>query len=150
MPANVARRLPLAVLLCAVPACALSACAVSTVVSSSPPSPIPMISPPAASTPRDVCLSQFSDDQLLSWAGGTVADFRAYQYGGPTPTRPLSAAFAALADDTAGAWCGTRLGSESTRWWAVVGGQQPVKAIDIIGPGEGVKRGAADGPPRIP
>jgi len=157
MPGTVARHWAYAVA-AAVSVSALSACAAYS-TSRGTASPLPVrasalpvtaSTPPVVVTARQVCLSNLSKDQLLSWADGTVADFRAYEYGGPIPTRPMSSAFSGLSGETTGAWCGTRLGNESTRWWAVVDDRPPVKALDIDGPGEGVQRGPADGPPRVP
>jgi hypothetical protein len=128
---------------------ALCACgapkASAPAATSSPPA-----SPPGATTTLQLCQAEFSDDEVLSWASGTVTQFREYQYGGPNPTRPLAGAFADLPGDTRGAWCGLRGGVDTINWWAVVEGRQPVKAIDITGPGEGTMRGEAQGPPVVP
>lgn len=87
---------------------------------------------------------------LLAWAPGTVAQFRAYQYGGPRPTVPLAHAFRGVPGGTRGAWCGTRAGRQATRWWAAIVGHRAASDITIHGPGEGVRRGAVSSPPRVP
>jgi hypothetical protein len=95
-----------------------------------------------------LCAASLPGDDLLSSANGTVGQFEQFQYGGPTPTRPLAAAFPGLAEDTTGAWCAVKVGTETTRWFAVVAGHDPVKAIDITGPGEGTT--GVQGPPVVP
>jgi hypothetical protein len=42
---------------------------------------------------KQICQRSLSPAVLLDWAPGTVAEFRSYQYGGPTPTVPLAHAF---------------------------------------------------------
>lgn len=105
---------------------------------------------PAQPRGATLCAERLPGQQLLAWADGTVAAFHAYQYGGPTPTRPLASAFAGLPGDTSGAWCAVRAGSDTTRWWAVVEDQAPQRLVDITGPGEGKPRGAVDGPEQVP
>ena len=102
------------------------------------------------STAQQTCQDAFPDDQLLSWASGTVAQFQGYQYGGPVPTRPLTTAFSSLPDDTVGAWCGVRVSADTIRWWVIVAGENPIRAIVITGPGEGTRHGEAQGPPFVP
>ena len=46
---------------------------------------------------RQMCLEAFPDNQLLTWSDATVADFRAFSFGGPTPRRPLATAFKGMA-----------------------------------------------------
>jgi hypothetical protein len=43
-----------------------------------------------------------------------------------------------------------RVSADTIRWWVVVDGEEPVKAIEITGPGEGRQRGQAPGPPVVP
>jgi len=102
----------------------------------------------ASSDAAALCGESLTGDDLLASASGTVAQFQQFQYGGPTPTRPLASAFLGLAEDTAGAWCAVKVGTETTRWFAVVKGRGPVKAIDITGPGEGTT--GVQGPPVVP
>jgi hypothetical protein len=132
----------------------ISACgapvASTTGSDSGSPSPARSTSTSQAKTAQQICQDAFSDGEVLSWARGTVSQFRQYQFGGPTPTRPLAATFSDLPGKTPGAWCGVRVSAETTRWWAVVEGRDPVKAIDITGPGEGTMRGEAQGPPVVP
>lgn len=87
---------------------------------------------------------------LLAWASGTVADFRAYQYGGPTPTVPLAHAFPNLPASAQGAWCATKEGPQATHWWAVIPGDKAESLITVNGPGEGIPRGTVTGPPQVP
>lgn len=101
-------------------------------------------------TAAQLCRASIPRDDLLSWASATVGQFRQYQYGGPTPIRPLGSAFAGLAEDTPGAWCAVKVGAETTRWWAVVKGRSPQRLIDITGPGEGKAHGAVRGPEQVP
>ena len=101
-------------------------------------------------SPEQVCLQAFGPAVLLDWTGGTVAQFRAYQYGGPKATFPLEHAFPGVPGSTPGAWCGTKEGPQTTRWWAAVPGHKPVMVITITGPGEGVKRGYVATPPYVP
>jgi hypothetical protein len=102
----------------------------------------------ASSDSAALCAAGLPGDDLLSWASSTVGQFRQFQYGGPTPTRPLATAFAGLPEDTAGAWCAVKVGTQTTRWFAVVQGHDPVRAIDITGPGEGTT--GVQGPPVVP
>jgi hypothetical protein len=115
----------------------------------SPPG-TPSSPPTGAATSLQLCQAAVSGGQLVSWASGSVAQFRQYQYGGPTPTRPLATAFPDLPGETVGAWCGVGDGPDTVHWWAVVSGREPAKAIDITGPGEGKMRGEAQGPPIVP
>jgi len=103
-----------------------------------------------ASQAEQVCLQAFGSAILLDWTGGTVADFRAYQYGGPKATIPLAHAFPGVPGSTRGAWCGTKKGTQTTQWWAAVSGHQPGRLITITGPGEGVKHGYVTTPPYVP
>jgi hypothetical protein len=101
-------------------------------------------------TPKQLCRNALGRAVLLDWAPGTVAQFRTYQYGGPTAKVPLAHAFSRLPGSTSGAWCGTKEGPKSTHWWAVVPGHEPASLIILSGPGEGVVHGSVTAPPRIP
>ena len=113
-------------------------------------SPTGSVGATEVSATRRMCLEAFPDERLLSWADGTVADFRGFQFGGPTPARPLATVFKGVPTGTKGAWCGISTGPDTVRWWAVVESRTPVKAVDITGPGEGSFRGEAVGPPILP
>jgi hypothetical protein len=154
---------PLVVLvLVASAACATTPSAGHSLVSTDSAAAAPQVSPldasPAGATSSTsavatsdagtLCVESLPGDDLLSWASGTVGGFHQFQYGGPTPTRPLASAFPGSTDDTAGAWCAVKVGTETTRWFAVVQGHDPVQAIDITGPGEGTT--AVQGPPVVP
>ena len=115
----------------------------------STPSSSPSTVPPARS-PHAICSAAFAPGRLLDWTAGTVAEFRAFGYGGPTQIRPLLHAFPGTSASTAGAWCGTLQRPETIRWWAVVPGLPPVKAVDITGDGETVPRGELPQLPRVP
>ncbi len=115
-------------------------------IANSSSSPLPTSTP----APEQICGSSLGGAVLLDWAPGTVAQFRAYQYGGPQPTVPLAHAFPGLPGSAPGAWCGTKGGPDATRWWAVVVGHQALSAITVTGPGEGVQHGLVVGPPRVP
>lgn len=101
-------------------------------------------------TSEQLCKEALAPAVLLDWAPGSASQFRDYKYGGPTATVPLAHAFPGVPGSTSGAWCGTKAGSESTRWWAVVPGREPASLITVNGPGEGVPHGLMSGPPRIP
>lgn len=103
-----------------------------------------------SATPEQVCLQAFGAATLLDWTGGTVGQFEAYQYGGPKATFPLAHAFPGWPAGTSGAWCGTKGGPHTTRWWAAIPGHKPAIAITITGPGEGVKHGSVSTPPYVP
>lgn len=105
---------------------------------------------PSAEAAEQICLRAFGQARLIEWAEGTVASFRSFQYGGPRPVRPLARVFPSLAGTTRGAWCGTRQAAQTTRWWAVVPGYPGARAIDITGPGEGIKRGYIPTGPVVP
>ena len=100
--------------------------------------------------PEQICRNALGAAVLLGWAPGTVAQFRTYQYGGPTATVPLADAFHGVPASTRGAWCGTKAGSQSTHWWAAVPRQTAATLFIIHGPGEGISKGSVTGPPRIP
>jgi hypothetical protein len=100
--------------------------------------------------PEQICRNALGTAVLLGWAPGTVAQFRTFQYGGPTATVPLADAFPAVPANTRGAWCGTKAGSQSTHWWAAIPGQTAATLFIIHGPGEGISLGSVTGPPRIP
>ena len=102
------------------------------------------------SNARRLCESALPGTDLIGWAAATVAQFRAYHYGGPTPTVPLAQVFPELPGNAGGAWCATVDGTSSTHWWAVVAGRPAASLITINGPGEGVHRGPLSGPPQIP
>lgn len=116
----------------------------ATVTVANSPNPLP---------PQLRCLQQFTPDvtplELVAWSSGTVSDFREWGYGGPTRTLPMADAFAGAAGDLTGAWCGVAVGKNTIRWWAVVDGYPPAKAVDITGPGETKLRGETS-PPVIP
>jgi hypothetical protein len=95
---------------------------------------------------KQICQRSLSPAVLLDWAPGTVAEFRSYQYGGPTPTVPLAHAFPGMPGNTRGAWCGTKGGNNATHWWAVVVGHKPATFIIVHGPGEGVWHGSVSRP----
>ena len=103
-----------------------------------------------SSAPEQVCRQAFQAATLLDWTGGTAAQFRAYQYGGPTAAFPLAHAFPGVPDAAPGAWCGTKGGPQTTRWWAVIPGHKPTSTITVTGPGEGVKHGYVSTPPYVP
>jgi hypothetical protein len=103
-----------------------------------------------SATPEQICLRALGADTVLDWSGGTVGEFEAYQYGGPRATFPLKNAFPGAPAATRGAWCGTKAGPQTTRWWAAIPGHKPATAITITGPGEGVKRGYVPTPPYVP
>jgi hypothetical protein len=96
-----------------------------------------------------ICHRVLHSAVLLAWAPGTVAQFRAYQYGGPQPTVPLADAFPGVPGGTRGAWCGTKAGRQATEWWAVIPGHPAAFAIGVSGPGEGVRTGAVSGAPIV-
>lgn len=101
-------------------------------------------------SPKQICEGSFSSAVLLEWAPGTVAEFRAYQYGGPKATVPLAHVFATKPRTTRGAWCGTKAGPDATHWWAVVVGQKPATLMIMTGADEGVRHGLVSGPPQVP
>ena len=108
------------------------------------------VNPAGTLSPKEICGGALGAAGLLDWAPGTVAQFRAYQYGGPTATVPLSDAFPNISGNTGGAWCGTKGGPDATHWWAVVVGHEAASVITINGPGEGVEHGSVAAPPRVP
>jgi hypothetical protein len=139
----------------AVPAVAVSAVISACAATSSAPTAVmqtPTTTPSAATpvTAEQVCRDVLGQEVLLDWAPGTVAQFRAYRYGGPKATVPLAHAFPGLSGDTRGAWCGTKGGRQATHWWAAVAGQKAASVITIHGPGEGVRHGLVAGPPTVP
>jgi hypothetical protein len=111
---------------------------------------LPPTSGPVATQAEQICQQAFGSATLLDWTTGTVADFRAYQYGGPRATVPLAHAFRGVPDSTRGAWCGTKEGAQTTEWWAAVPGHKPGMLITITGPGEGVKHGYVPTVPQVP
>jgi hypothetical protein len=115
----------------------------SSRVASSTPSAVSL-------APEQICRNALGAAVLLDWAPGTVAQFRTYQYSGPTATVPLADAFPAVPASTRGAWCGTKAGAQATHWWAAIPGQTAASVIIIHGPGEGISLGSVTGPPRIP
>ncbi len=78
-------------------------------------------------SPRQICEGSLGSAVILDWAPGTVAEFRAYQYGGPTATVPLAHAFPGMLGTARGAWCGTK---EGTRCHPLVGGGSRPRACD--------------------
>jgi hypothetical protein len=124
----------------------LAGCAVSSTHTTG------FVSPPATgpSAAGQVCLQAFGAATLLDWTGGTVGQFRAYQYGGPKATIPLAHAFPGVPGGTRGAWCGTKEGAQTTQWWAAIPGHKPGMLITITGPGEGVKHGYVPAVPQVP
>lgn len=106
--------------------------------------------PSTPPTPEQICQGAFSAADLLDWAPGTVDDFRTYHYGGPKPTISLAHAFPGLPATTRGAWCGTKAGTHTTHWSALLVGQKAISVITITGPGEGDKRGSVPRPPQVP
>ncbi|MDN5764760.1 MAG: hypothetical protein L0H96_02410 [Humibacillus sp.] len=110
-----------------------------------------MVTNPAlARSPKHICERAFSGADLLDWGPGTVATFRAYQFGGPKATVPLAHAFPKVPGSTLGAWCGIQAGPDTTHWWAVVAGHDPASLITITGPGEGLAHGSVAAPPQVP
>lgn len=107
-------------------------------------------SPARPPGPGQMCQEALGKSGLLDWSGSTVARLRAFQYGGPAPIRPLAHAFPGVPGTTRGAWCATRPRAETTRWWAVTPGRAPVRAIDITGPGEGIRHGSVPRGPVVP
>ena len=103
----------------------------------------------SAVTTHNLCLAAFSNNELLAWATDNVAGIRSYRYGGSVPTYPAASAFPGVAADTPSAWCGTLLRADTIRWWAMIDGQQPIKMLDITGPGATAKRGQV-APPAPP
>lgn len=101
-------------------------------------------------SPMQICQGGLRSAVLLDWAPGTVAEFRSYQYGGPTTTVPLAHAFPGMPGNTRGAWCGTDGGTSATHWWAVVAGQKPASLMIMTNGVEGVRHGSVSGPPRVP
>jgi hypothetical protein len=140
------------ILLTALAGCTTAASPSSPTMSPAVPSPTPSVSASAAPlTTQQLCLTKFSKAELLAWSPATVKDFRTFQYGGPKANVPLADAFPGVVETTKGAWCGTKEGKDTIRWWAVVAGQQPARVIDINGPGEGKYRGEISPPAiRIP
>lgn len=106
--------------------------------------------PGGSRSPRQICEGSLRSAVILDWAPGTVAEFRAYQYGGPTATVPLAHAFPGMSGNARGAWCGTKEGPDATHWWAVVVGHEPATVITVHGPGEGVRHGPVAAPPHVP
>jgi hypothetical protein len=107
-------------------------------------------SPGRPLSPEHICHRVLRSAVLLAWAPGTVAQFRAYQYGGPTPRVPLANVFPGVPGATLGAWCATKPGRQATQWWAVIVGNPAALAITVRGPGEGVRSGAVSGPIQPP
>jgi len=97
---------------------------------------------------QQICAAAFPDVTVLAWADATVASLHDYGYSGPQATHPLAGAFAGAADDMAAAWCVTELTQGTIRWWGVVPGYDPVRAIDTLGSGE--QKGDVSSPPLIP
>jgi hypothetical protein len=112
--------------------CLLVLCGCATVtgqdgVSTTPPS---SSTPSTALSARALCDQTFPKDELIAWADGTVASFRSFQYGGPTPTRPLESVFPAADGITPGAWCLITSGSDQpSGWWVAIPGESPVLAL---------------------
>lgn len=106
--------------------------------------------PAGARSPKHICEGAFGATDLLDWGPGTVANFRAYQFGGPKATVPLPHAFPAISGSTRGAWCGIRGGPDAIHWWAVVVGHNPATLITITGPGDGAGHGSIAAPPPVP
>lgn len=104
----------------------------------------------ASLAPEQICRNALGAAVLLDWAPGTVAQFRTYQYGGPTATVPLANAFPTVPANTRGAWCGTKEGTHSTHWWAAIPGHAAGTLFIIHGAGEGIRLGSVTGPPRVP
>lgn len=128
----------------------LTGCAVGAhTVAANSPTPTATISNGSLS-PRQICEGSLGSAVLLDWAPGTVAKFRAYQYGGPLVTSPLAHAFRGMPGTARGAWCGTKDGTDATHWWAVVVGHEPTTLIIVHGPGEGVRHGSVTAPPQVP
>jgi hypothetical protein len=128
----------------------LAGCAASTTTTGTGARGTTVSTRSARATPEQICLQAFGSAVLLDWGGGTVADFRAYQHGGPKPIIPLAHAFPGVPGSTPGAWCGTKDGPQTTQWWAAVPGHKPGMLITITGPGEGVKLGSVSMPPYVP
>ncbi len=129
----------------------------ATSAESSPRTPLTAISaasvaasPARPLTSKQICQDALGTAVVLDWAPGTVAQFRAYQYGGPKATVPLAHAFPGVPGNTRGAWCGTMEGPQTTHWWAAVVGHKAASVITITGPGEGVRHGSVPEPPRVP
>jgi len=104
----------------------------------------------ASPNPELICRQVLGTAALLDWAPGSVAQFRAYQYGGPQPTIPLADAFPGVPKSARGAWCATPAGGQATHWWAVVVGYPAASVMTIHGPGEGIGHGPVSGPPQVP
>jgi hypothetical protein len=121
----------------------------STALTASPRASV-ATSPGRSLTPKMVCEDAVGTAVLLDWASGTVAQFRAYQYGGPKATVPLAHVFPGLPGNTRGAWCSTKGGRQTTHWWAVIVGHEAASLITITGPGEGVRHGSVSEPPQVP
>ena len=107
-------------------------------------------SPAGTWSPKKVCEGAFSASELLAWAPGTVAEFRAYRSGGPAAQPRLAHAFPDIPASTRGAWCGVKDGPDATHWWVVVVGHDAASLITIHGPGEGVVRGLLPLGPYVP
>jgi len=128
----------------------LTGCAVGThAVTANSASPVATVTGESLS-PRQICESSLGSAVILDWAPGTVAEFRAYQYGGPKATVPLAHVFATMPGSARGAWCGTKAGPHATHWWAMVAGQKPASLMVMTGGDEGVGHGLLSDPPRIP
>jgi hypothetical protein len=117
----------------------------SVVPSASRPTPTASATPASA---KQLCLAAFKTVRVLSWSPSTVKDFRRFQLGGPKANSPLADAFPGISEDNPGAWCGTKKSEDTIRWWAVVANEQPIRVIDISGPGAGAYRGEV-APPAI-
>ena len=119
-------------------------------ITMSPPATSVSASGSVTASPELICRQVLGTAALLDWAPGSVAQFRAYQYGGPRPTIPLAGAFPGVPGSARGAWCATPAGAHATHWWAVVVGSAAASVMTIDGPGEGVGHGLVFGPPQVP
>lgn len=101
-------------------------------------------------TPEEMCQKALGTSSVLDWTESTVSQLREFQYGGPSPIRPLARAFPGVPGNTRGAWCGTAPKPQTTRWWAVTPGRSAMRAVDLQGPGEGVRHGLVPQGPVVP
>jgi hypothetical protein len=96
-----------------------------------------------------VCVEAFPHRPLSGWMPATVGALRSYQYGGPVARLPLRTAFPGLRRTHPAAWCVLQDGPDVISLWGVVPGNQPRRAIRIVGPGDR-RLGRMDRPPQVP
>ena len=99
---------------------------------------------------RELCVRTFPRRTVLGWDTATVAQLRAYQFGGPIAHHPMGDAFRGTPVDHVGVWCLLKDATNASSLWGAVAGNEPRRAITVTGPGEGHFRGQMAGPPLVP